>query len=143
MKPLTIQEIYDYNAEHQVLKALYAGLEQGGGHRKNVPDQALLAIISAWETIRTEEKARDLPQNQGPAAHEDLTIAEQTALLATVQKDGDGMLTFHDPAGKIWELPEEHVGSFLEEHGHEHSSDYRSERGHHWEEDFFILYDVA
>lgn len=143
MKPLTVQEIHDYDVRHNVLKALYAGLQQGGGQKKDVTPQALLAVVSAWEAIRTEARAENLPKNEGPAAHEDLTISEQIALLATVEKDGDGRLTFHDARGDVWNLPEQHVHSFLEEHGHEHSSDYRVEHGRRWEEDFFILRDVS
>jgi hypothetical protein len=143
MRALTIQEIQDYDARHRVLETLYSGLHQGGGLKAQVSPKALLAIISAWESIRTEDKVRDLPQNEGPAAHEDLTIGEQIALLATVERNGDGLLTFNDTKGAAWDLPEEHVESFLEEHGHLHSSDYREEHGRRWEEDFFILHDIA
>lgn len=142
MTSLRIQHIHAYDLQHRVLEPLYAALQQNGCSRDHVTPKAMLSIITAWEEIRSEEKARDLPGNEGPAAHEDLTIAEQIALLATVEKDGDGMLTFQSPAG-VCELPEDHVGGFLEEHGHEHAAEYQEKYGCRWEDDFFILRDVV
>jgi len=75
--------------------------------------------------------------HDGPAAHEDLTIAEQLEIMRITEECAPGVDCFLSPDGKITCFPEDEVRNFIAEHGAEHSSNYLKLHDTDWQEDFF------
>lgn len=73
----------------------------------------------------------------GPAPHEDLTIAEQLETMRVPDEDRPSEQCFiNDQGEKTW-LGEDHVSRFIVENGAEFSSDYQLAHGADWTKAFF------
>lgn len=74
----------------------------------------------------------------GPAANEDLTIAELLKLHRLPDDDSDDALeSFREPGGEIRQLKKTDVIRFLENYGPLHPGDYAEQEGGDWLTDFF------
>jgi hypothetical protein len=81
--------------------------------------------------------ARITHSGDGPAAHEDLTIAEQLELMRVPGEHRPGEQCLLDSKGEHRWVAESDVMRFIVNHGAEHSSDYLATHGADWEEIFF------
>lgn len=81
--------------------------------------------------------ARITHSGDGPAAHEDLTIAEQLELMRVPGEHRSGEQCLLGSKGERRWIAESEVKRFIVKHGAEHSSDYLAAHGADWEEIFF------
>ena len=78
-----------------------------------------------------------LTSGVGPAAHEDLTIAEQLETMRVADEHRPGELCYLNPEGENCWLEESDVKHFLAKHGAEHSSAFLSAHGADWQNQLF------
>lgn len=77
------------------------------------------------------------PADDGPAAHEDLTIVEHLESMYVAEENRPGEFCFRDGKGrKLW-IPETDVNRFVTDCGSEHPANYLTEHGVDWKEAFF------
>ncbi|MES2920923.1 MAG: hypothetical protein V4819_05230 [Verrucomicrobiota bacterium] len=79
----------------------------------------------------------ELETGYGPAAHEDLTIAEQLQIMRVPGEHRPGEQCFRNCHGEHLWVGENEVQRFVAVHGADHSSDYLNSHGADWQEDFF------
>lgn len=83
------------------------------------------------------ETSGDIAPTSGPAAHEDLTIAEHIQTMRVSDEHRPGEECFLNGHGeKSWVAAEE-VRRFIRRVGAQHPSDYLATYGERWEKDFF------
>jgi hypothetical protein len=75
--------------------------------------------------------------SDGPAPHEDLTIAEQLETMRVTDESRPGELCFSDTKGRTRWLSENHVNRFINDHGAEFPSNYLLAHGTDWHDIFF------
>ena len=73
----------------------------------------------------------------GPAPHEDLTIAEQLETMHVVAEHRPDEVCFIDTKGENHWLAESDLKRFITEHGAEHSSTFVSVHGTDWQNQLF------
>ena len=95
------------------------------------------AMSSPTPAPGESESARTASSGDGPAANEDLTIAEQLDLMRVSDQSRLGEQCFLLPNGEKRWIAESAVLRFVARHGAEHSSDYLANHGANWEETFF------
>lgn len=84
----------------------------------------------------TEKRSADFASG-GPAAHEDLTIAEQLEIMRIPDEDRPGEPCFLTACGEKRRAGEREVEHFIHRHGAEFSSNYLLIHGSGWEDDLF------
>lgn len=83
-----------------------------------------------------EKRAADFAA-AGPAAHEDLTIAEQLEIMRIPDEDRPGQPCFLTASGEKRRAAELQLEHFIHLHGADFSSNYRLLHGSEWEDDLF------
>ena len=83
------------------------------------------------------ENASTVNPSDGPAAHEDLTIAEQLKMMRVPSEHRPGELCYLDSKDEYRWVAETAMRHFVVNHGAEHSSDYLLTHGADWEDVFF------
>ncbi len=93
--------------------------------------------MSTPQALQEKDTAPTRNPGDGPAPHEDLTIAEQLETLRVSGEHRPGEQCFRDPAGVTCWISEHEVKSFLASHGATHSSDYAEAHREDWQHIFF------
>ncbi|MEO7100417.1 MAG: hypothetical protein ABI162_13730 [Luteolibacter sp.] len=75
--------------------------------------------------------------HDGPAPHEDLTIAEHLETMRLQNENRPGEQCFRNENGEKRWIPDSELERFLHESGAIHPSDYFSMNGRDWREIFF------
>jgi hypothetical protein len=75
--------------------------------------------------------------HDGPAAHEDLTIAEHLEALRSTEEDRPGAQAFLNIHGETCWFDDSEVADFIARYGAEHPAEYLATRGEDWLTTFF------
>ena len=95
------------------------------------------SLTGPVESNQNSERPFNNTSQQGPAAHEDLTIAEQIENMRVTGEHRPGEECFLDSHGEKHWVPTEDIRGFIRSFGAEHPSNYLAKHGISWEADFF------
>lgn len=88
-------------------------------------------------THSLQQKTEDKPKSEGPAPHEDLTIAEHLETMRQCDEHRPGEKCFVTGNHETLWVDEDQLTRFIREFGAEHPSDYFSQHGTQWQDDLF------
>jgi hypothetical protein len=92
---------------------------------------------TATSNDQESETADDIDPATGPAAHEDLTIAEHIQTMRVSDEHRPGEECFLNSHGEKHWVTADDARRFIRRVGAQHPSDYLATYGESWEKDFF------